>query len=151
VSCLHKASGSLLVTDALVAIGAEPPELFEADPTPLLFHARERGDEPLIDSPEQRRKGWQRLVLFASYFQPAPLEVLPLAQVWSQAFRPGLRNPRSYFGLYPFRWQTGWQEAFGALLNDGQPRLQLAPVLERLVLLFSVTGIRHLQLRVRSP
>ena len=34
VSCFHKASGSLLVTDALVAIGAEPPELFEADPTP---------------------------------------------------------------------------------------------------------------------
>jgi hypothetical protein len=77
LSCLHKASGSLLVTDALVAIAAEPPELFEADPTPLLFHARERGDQPLLDSPEQRRKGWQRLVLFASYFQPAPLEVLP--------------------------------------------------------------------------
>lgn len=133
VSCLHKASGSLLVTDALVAIGAEPPELFEADPTPLLFHARDRGDEPLVDSVEQRRKGWQRLVLFASYFQPAPLEVLPLAQVWSQAFRPGFRNPTSYFGLYPFRWQRGWQEAFWALLTNGQPRLQLAPVLERLV------------------
>ena len=133
VSCLHQASGSLLVTDALVAIGPEPPELFEADPTPLLFHARDRGDEPLIDSAGQRRKGWQRLVLFASYFQPALLEVLPLAQVWSQAFRPGLRNPRSYFGLYPFRWQAGWQEAFSALLADGQPKLQLAPVLERLV------------------
>jgi hypothetical protein len=133
VSCFHKASGSLLVTDALVAIGPEPPELLEADPTPLLFHARDRGDEPLVDSAEQRRKGWQRLVLFASYFQPAPLEVLPLGQIWSQAFRPGLRNPRSYFGFYPFRWQNGWQEAFSALLTDGQPRLQLAPVLERLV------------------
>ena len=133
VSCLHKASGSLLVTDALVAIGPEPPELFDADPTPLLFHARDRGDEPLSDGAEQRRKGWQRLVLFASYFQPAFLEVLPLGQVWSQAFQPGLRNPRSYFGLYPFRWQAGWQEAFSALLADGQPKLQLAPVLERLV------------------
>lgn len=133
LACLHQASGSLLVTDALVAIGADPPELFEADPTPLLFHARERGDEPLLDSPGQRRKGWQRLVLFASYFRPAPLAVLPLSQVWSQAFRPGLRNPRSYFGLYPFRWQEGWQGAFAALLAEGQPRLQLAPVLERLV------------------
>ena len=133
LSCLHKASGSLLVTDALVAIDADPPELFEADPTPLLFHARERGDQPLLDSPAQRRKGWQRLVLFASYFQPAPLEVLPLAQVWSQAFQPGLRNARSYFGLYPFRWQGGWQRAFSALLAGGEPRLQLAPVLERLV------------------
>ena len=57
-------------------------------------------------------------MLFASYFQPAPLEVRPFGQVWSQAFRPGLRNPRSYFGLYPFRWQSGWQEAFSALLAD---------------------------------
>ncbi len=133
ISCLHRASGSLLLTDALVAIGAEPPELFDADPTPLLFHARERGDEPLIDSPEQRRKGWQRLVLFASYFRPASLEVVPLSQVWSQAFRPGLRTAKSYFGLYPFRWQSGWEQAFSALLAGGQPKLQLAPVLERLV------------------
>ena len=88
VCCLHRASGSLLVTDSLVAIGAEPPELFDADPTPLLFHARDRGDEPLIDSAEQRRKGWQRLVLFASYFQPAPLEVRPMAEVWSRLKDP---------------------------------------------------------------
>ena len=32
----------------------------DADPTPLLFHARERGDEPLQDTPESRRRGWWR-------------------------------------------------------------------------------------------
>jgi hypothetical protein len=46
-ACLHRASGALLLTDALVAIDPEPPELFAADPTPLLFHARDRGDQPL--------------------------------------------------------------------------------------------------------
>jgi hypothetical protein len=107
--------------------------VFDADPTPLLFHARDRGDQPLEDTPERRRNGWQRLVLFASYLRPAPLQVPPLLEVLAQALRPGLRSPRSYFGLYPFRWRSGWQESFQALLAEGQPRLQVAPVLERLV------------------
>ena len=67
ISCLHKPSGALLVTDALVGIEAEPPDLFDLDPTPLLFHSRERGDELLEDSREARMKGWARLVLFASF------------------------------------------------------------------------------------
>ena len=133
VACLHRASGSLLLTDALVAIGGDPPALFDADPTPLLFHARERGDQALEDTPEQRRRGWQRLVLFASYLRPAPLEVPGWGEVVAQAMAPGLRRPWAYFGLYPFRWQDQWQEAFRELVPDDQPRLQVAPVLERLV------------------
>ncbi len=133
VACLHRASGALLLTDALVAIAPEPPPLFDADPTPLLFHARDRGDQPLCDTPEQRRRGWQRLVLFASYLRPARLEVPPFAEVWAQAWGPGLRNARSYFGLYPFRWHPDWQEEFRALVPGDEPALQVAPVLERLV------------------
>ena len=133
VACLHRASGCLLVTDALVAIGTQPPAVFEADPTPLLFHARERGDQPLLDSPEQRRKGWQRLALFASYLRPKSLQVPPLPEVMAQAWAPGLRNPRSHFGVYPFRWPAGWQEEFDQLVGPGEQALQIAPVLERLV------------------
>lgn len=133
VACLHRATGSLLLTDALVAIGADPPAVFDADPTPLLFHARDRGDQPLEDTPEQRRRGWQRLVLFASYLRPAPLEVPGWGEVLALAMAPGLRHPRFYFGLYPFRWQPHWQEAFRELVPGDQLRLQVAPVLERLV------------------
>ena len=133
VACLHRASGCLLVTDALVAIGAEPPELFGADPTPLLFHARERGEEPLTDTPEQRRRGWQRLVLFASYLRPDPLELPGWRELLGGLLTPGLRTPRAYFGLYPFRWQPGWQAEFQRLVPGEQPTLQVAPVLERLV------------------
>lgn len=134
VACLHRATGALLLTDALVGISAEPPPLFDSDPTPLLFHARERGDQPLCDSPEQRRRGWQRLVLFASYLRPAPLEVPGWGEVLRQAMAPGLRQARSYFGLYPFRWRSGWDAEFRALVPDPlQPQLQVAPVLERLV------------------
>jgi hypothetical protein len=133
VACLHRSTGSLLVTDALVAIADEPPAVFEAEPTPLLFHARERGDQPLTDTPEQRRRGWQRLVLFASYLRPARLQVPGWREVLGQALAPGLRNPRSYFGLYPFRWADDWQDEFRALVPAGPPQLQVAPVLERLV------------------
>ena len=134
VSCLHCPSGALLVTDALVGISADPPALFDLDPTPLLFHARERGDEPLTDSAEARRRGWARLVLFASYLRPEPLEVPSLPELFRHAFRPGLRSIRTHFGLYPFRWKPGWQSAADGLIGNDAPRLQVAPVLERLVL-----------------
>ena len=47
--------GALLVTDALVSIPSQPPALFNLDPTPLLFHARERGDEALLEATELDR------------------------------------------------------------------------------------------------
>ena len=134
VSCLHRPSGALLVTDALVGISAEPPALFDLDPTPLLFHARECGDELLTDSAEARRRGWARLVLFASYLRPEPLEVPPLQELLRDAFKPGLRTARAHFGLYPFRWRRGWHDAARELIGDPQPFVQVAPVVERLVL-----------------
>jgi hypothetical protein len=130
VALLDRSSGSLLVTDALVALPEEPPALFDLDPTPLLFHARERGSEPLADTPDARRRGWWRLLLFANYLRPAPLDVPSLGAVLGDALRPGLRSPRSHFGLYPFRWRQGWQEEVRDLIAPG---LRVAPVLERLV------------------
>ncbi len=134
VACLHQASGCLLITDALVAPGADPPELFSLDPTPLLFHGRNQGDEPLNDTPERRRQGWQRLLLFASYLRPAGLEIPPLAAVLRRALAPGCRTPRCHFGLFPFQWRSGWQHDLEPLLSgDDGEGLGVAPVLERLV------------------
>ncbi|MEB3234305.1 MAG: DUF4336 domain-containing protein [Cyanobacteriota bacterium] len=132
-ACLHRCTGSLLVTDAVVSIADEPPAVFDLDPTPLLFHARERGDQPLVDGPEQRRQGWQRLALFASYLRPESLRVPGLAETIQDSLRPGLRNRRSHFGFYPFRWPKGWQDEFVALRAQQSEGLQIAPVLERLV------------------
>ncbi|MFZ0409186.1 MAG: DUF4336 domain-containing protein [Cyanobium sp.] len=132
-ACLDQATGALLLTDALVAISPEPPLLFEADPTPLLFHARDRGDEPLIDSADRRRRGWQRLVLFANYLRPAPLDVASPLEMLGSSLAPGCRQSRAHFGLYPFRWRSDWQEAAETLLPPGPPRIQVAAVLERLV------------------
>ncbi len=132
VACHHRASGALLLTDALVSIPQQPPAIFDLDPTPLLFHARDRGDEPLLDDPERRHRGWRRLVLFASYLRPEPLDVPPLAEVLRDALAPGCRTPRCHFGLYPFRWRQGWELQAQALM-PADPTPQVAAVLERLV------------------
>ena len=132
-ACFHIPSKALLVTDALVSIDPEPPELFNFDPSPLLFHARERGDQPLEDTPEKRRKGWLRLVLFASFLRPEKLSIPPLIEILRNAFKPGLRNRRAHFGLFPFSWKDGWEDSAKELIGNKQPRIQIAPVLQSLV------------------
>ncbi|WP_269616775.1 DUF4336 domain-containing protein [Prochlorococcus marinus] len=133
ISCFHKPSKSLLVTDALVAIEETPPELFDFDPTPLLFHSREKGSEELIDTPISRRKGWLRLVLFASYLSPEKLVIPKIKEIFRNSFKPKLRNKRAHFGIYPFAWQKGWELSAKKLVGKNSPLIQIAPVIERLV------------------
>jgi hypothetical protein len=135
LACLDLATGSLLVTDALVAMHATPPSLFADDPTPLLFHARESGAEPLIDTEDRRRKGWKRILLFANYFRPASVSVPPAGAILSAMAAKGCRTPRAHFGFYPFRWDATWEAEADRFLEGeggGHP-CRLAPVLERLV------------------
>tara|TARA_Y100001968_G_scaffold332899_1_gene392912 strand:- start:1516 stop:2721 length:1206 start_codon:yes stop_codon:yes gene_type:complete len=133
ISCYHKPSKSLLVTDALVGISEEPPALFDLDPTPLLFHSREKGSEPLFDSIEARKKGWKRLVLFASYLRPSQLDIPSVFDVFRNAFNTEVLNPKSHFGIYPFSWRKDWESSAKELLGTYRPLVQIAPVIERLV------------------
>ncbi|AAQ00102.1 MULTISPECIES: DUF4336 domain-containing protein [Prochlorococcus] len=133
ISCYHKESQSLLVTDALIGIESEPPEIFDLDPTPLLFHAREKGDEPLKDSFSLRKKGWKRLVLFASYLKPDQLKIPSIKTIIKNCFKPGLRNWKSHFGIYPFEWEKNWELSTEEIIGVKSPLLQVAPVIERLV------------------
>ncbi len=133
IACFHKPSRALLVTDALVGIEGTPPELFDFDPTPLLFHSREKGSEELIDTPMARRKGWLRLVLFASYLRPEKLEIPNIKDILINSFKPNLRNKRAHFGIYPFSWQKGWELSAKKIVGEKTPLIQIAPVIERLV------------------
>ena len=133
ICCFHKPSKSLLVTDALVGIEDTPPEIFDLDPTPLLFHSREKGSEELIDTPIARKKGWLRLVLFASYLRPKKLEIPKIKEIVGNSFKPNLRNRRAHFGIYPFSWQKGWELSAKKLVGKNTPLIQIAPVIERLV------------------
>lgn len=135
VACIDQATGSLLVTDALVSITKTPPPIFDLDPTPLLFHARQKGSDPLVDSSTMRMRGWKRIVLFANYFRPQSVRVPSLQQVLQEAIKAEHRRARSHFGIYPFEWSSGWEEEADQLIDNvlSANGVGLAPVLERLV------------------
>ena len=133
VSCFHIPTGTLVVTDAIIGIESKPPEIFDYDPTPLLFHSRDRGDEPLIDSIENRTKGWSRLVLFSSFLRPGKLNIPSLEYVIKYSFQKGLRNRKSHFGVYPFLWDKDWEKSLVAIMGDNNPKIQIAPVLQKLI------------------
>ena len=135
IACVDLCTGTLLVTDALVAISATPPPIFDLDPTPLLFHGREKGSEAIIDTPEQRLKGWKRIVLFANFFRPESLSIPSFPDLVIDAMTADEANPRNHFALFPFRWAPSWEEHADQLITHG-PQVapcRLAPVLERLV------------------
>jgi Domain of unknown function (DUF4336) len=132
VAFFHRKSRTLLVTDSIVSISIEPPSILQLEPYPLLFHARDRASDLLTDTPTNRLKGWQRICLFALYFQPSVLEILNWSQSLRESFTAPDRSTQSYFGLYPFRWQSGWEQGFTALQTDC--RLLVAPILQTLIL-----------------
>jgi hypothetical protein len=130
-ACFHRASRTLMVTDAVVSIPADPPAILQLDPYPLLFHAKDRASDAIADTPDNRRKGWQRIALFAFYFRPSTLEVATTGEMLKEARLAPDRSRQNYFGLYPFRWQPGWQDSFRALHNQGQ--VAVAPILKTLI------------------
>ncbi len=133
ISCFHYSTKTLHVTDAIVGIDSNPPEIFNFDPTPLLFHSRERGDEPLIDTIEQRKKGWKRLVLFSSFLKPGKLNIPTLKEIFQYSFKKDLRNWRSHFGIYPFLWDKDWESSLVEIMGNDIPKIQIAPVLQKLI------------------
>jgi Domain of unknown function (DUF4336) len=132
VAFLHRRSQTLLVTDSIVSIPQQPPEIIEQDLYPLLFHARENATEAIADTPENRIKGWKRICLFAMYFRSSVLEIPTVGQTLKAAWRSPNKSPQAYWGLYPFEWKPNWENAFELLRQDGSPLV--APILQTLIL-----------------
>ncbi len=132
VAFFHRRSRTLLVTDSVLSVPEDPPAIVQLDPYPLLFHARDNASDVVEDNPANRRKGWQRISLFAIYFRPSALEKVTLWQALRDALKATDRSPKAYFGLFPFRWTDYWQQSFDTLRGGG--RLFVAPILQTLIL-----------------
>lgn len=132
VALFHRRSRTLLVTDTVLSVPEEPPTIVQQDAYPLLFHARDSALDEIEDTEANRRKGWQRIALFAVYFQPSALKPVRFGQTFREAFSAPDRSKKAYFGLFPFQWQEGWERSFNALRGDGRPFV--APVLQALIL-----------------
>ena len=132
VAFFHRRSRTLLVTDSVLSVPEDPPAIVQLDPYPLLFHARDSAFDIVEDNPDSRRKGWQRISLFAIYFRPSALEKVSLQQALRDALRAPDHSPKTYFGFFPFKWTDYWQQSFDTLRGDG--RLFVAPILQTLIL-----------------
>ncbi len=132
VALFDKRSRTLLVTDLVISIPQVPPEIVQLDPYPLLFHAKNHACDPIEDNYSNRCQGWMRICLFAMYFTPSVLDVIPWGLTFRNAFQAADRSLKGYFGLFPFQWQDHWQQSFYALRGNG--RLFVAPILQTLIL-----------------
>lgn len=132
----HKATKTLLVTDSIVKVESEPPAIIQDDPRALLYHARNNMTEIVTDTPENRRKGWRRMVLFGLTFQPGGIvvgdtfEAIKMLGDVSPEMRALGEGTIPYDGgLYPWTWVEDDLPSFEAL----QGGLLIAPILRYLI------------------
>lgn len=132
VAVFHKRSRTLLVVDSILSVPENPPAIVQLDPYPLLFHARDKTSEVIEDNEVNRRKGWQRISLFAIYFRPSAVEITGMKEMLRDALKAPDKSAKAYFGLFPFRWKENWKYSFDALRGNGRPFV--APILQTLIL-----------------
>lgn len=123
----HKASKTLLVTDTVVEVTDEVPLIFEDDPKPLLYHARTTVTEVVDDTPDVRRRGWRRVVLFGLYFTPSAIVIKDSKTAFDER-RPDINS--DFAGIYPWDWVGDDDTSFKALTGG----LLVAPILQQLIL-----------------
>lgn len=125
VALYHKASETLLVCDAIFAVTEEPPRILteeEEYTRALLFHARDTKDEVVEDTPENRRKGWRRIVLLFDFFFPGsgrgdlgPGPILEALQT--------LNYKDGWGGWKPFSWGDDEIKDFETFSAAGKPTI----------------------------
>mmetsp|Transcript_30783 Transcript_30783/g.51501 ORF Transcript_30783/g.51501 Transcript_30783/m.51501 type:complete len:469 (-) Transcript_30783:117-1523(-) len=133
----HRATKTLLVTDAVVKVEDEAPAILQEDPRALLYHARDDMLEFVTDTPSNRRKGWRRMLLFGLTFQPEGIDIKDtfaaakmLDKVAPEMKALGDGAIPYDGGFYPWEWIKDEQPNFKAL----QGGLLVAPILQKLIL-----------------
>lgn len=126
VAVWHKPSKTLLVCDALFVASDEPPKILTAIPEytkALLFHARDQPTDLVEDTPENRRKGWRRIVLLFNFFFPnysakVDLGLKPLREL-------DFSYEYGWAAWMPFNWKEMEKEleAFGRYSSSGKPTI----------------------------
>ncbi|KAJ8605898.1 hypothetical protein CTAYLR_004185 [Chrysophaeum taylorii] len=120
----HRPTKTLFLVDTVVAVRGPPTVIPEK---PLRFHSRSSIDEAAGDL----EKGWRHLVLFAFFFQPSALTVVPVPDCFDTSAN---KNPGEfgYFDVYPFEWDARRTRlSFDTLRKK---RLFVAPILQELIL-----------------
>lgn len=133
----HKTTKTLLVTDLVSRVTDEPPAIIQHDPRALLYHARDKATDNVVDTPEARRKGWRRMAEFGTVFFPSQISVSSVPQAFAEAKEvpaalQNLGRGAVPFNLYPWSWPNGDADKknFDAFKN----KLFCPPILTQLIL-----------------
>lgn len=123
VALFHRPSKCLMVCDAVLAVTNEPPAILTEEPEytrALLFHAREFKGDMVVDTPENRRKGWRRIVLLFNFFFPgggnANLGPGPVLEALKTP-----RDPYGWGGWKPVDWKETEVLDFERYSAGGKP------------------------------
>ncbi len=137
----HKPTRTLLVTNTVVSVPAEPPPIIQEDPRAMLYHARDSIKDVVQDTPENRRKGWRRMVQFGLVFFPSQIDVVPFNRALKEAFQINssmrtLGKGAVPFSLYPWTWHSGDADLknFEAISQSGKifcPHIVTKLILDR--------------------
>ncbi|KAJ1423085.1 hypothetical protein B484DRAFT_331915 [Ochromonadaceae sp. CCMP2298] len=137
---LHRASGTLIVTDCVVQVGDRPSPILLDDPRALLFHSKDSMLEEVEDTEEARLRGWRRMALFGLVFYPSGILVSSvfetlknLPKVSESLSRLGQGAVPISGGLYPWSWVGRFASLFGGSVSPA-PGLLVAPILQTLIL-----------------
>lgn len=126
---LHKPTKTLLVTDTCVQVTDEVPTIYDTDPAPLLYHARDTVTDIVADTTATRKKGWQRVVLFGLYFMPSAITIKDASTAFAER-RPDINS--DFAGIYPWDWVGDEAASWKGLTGNGKPLV--APILQVLLL-----------------
>ncbi len=135
----HKKTKSLILTDTVVSVTDNPPKIIEEDPRAMLFHARDSIEEVIQDTPENRMKGWRRMVQFGLVFFPSEIDVVPAGKAISQASKidksmKPLGEGAVPGALYPWTWHDNDVDLknFREISKGG--KIFCPPILTKLIL-----------------
>jgi len=115
----HRASKTLMVTDAVARIPYEVPPLQSPEKL-LLVSKRSTADPMPEDTPEARLAGWKKMCLLINYFFPEHEEMVA-----------------DKFGVV--EWTPGWEDNFDRLAG----RLLVPPVVRSLLYSQDPTSVRE--------
>jgi len=126
---------TMLVTDLVVSVPAEPPAIIAEEPRALAFHARDGPLSALEVSPEAQTRGWRRIALFALFFQSSAIDAQTVPEAVRDAFKSGAKD-LGWAGFLPWTFREDWEASFDALRGgrDGPGGLIVAPILSELIL-----------------
>ena len=125
----HKDTHTLIVTDTCLQVTDEVPPIYDTDPAPLLYHARDTVTDIVTDTPATRVRGWKRVCLFGLFFMPSAITIKDVSTALNER-RPDI-NP-DFAGIYPWDWDGDEEASWKGLTGEGKPLV--APILQVLLL-----------------